>query len=136
MKFLGVLIFILVSIISFAQTKETEFKIVGIGLVSDSCQGDWEQKTECSDREVNTYLLANIDWNMMDSVPKGRQRIELKYDVDKEGFLSNIEVIASDSVFSKSFHKVVDSWPPKFKYLREDGVQIVGRYSSFFSFYF
>ena len=123
-------------LISCAQTASPGFEIVGIGIMSDSCDGDWEDRSACSETLVNRYLLSNIDWALMDSVPKGKQRIELKYDVDENGKLSNLVVESDNIPLSKSFQKVVNYWPEEFKYKREDGMKIVGRYSSFFSFYF
>ena len=136
MKIVLTVLALWISTCSHAQTTNPDFEIVGIGIISDSCNGDWDARAACSETLVNRYLLSNIDWASMDSVPKGKQRIELKYDVDEQGRLSNLVVESENKPLSKSFHKVVSSWPEEFKYKREDGMKIVGRYSSFFSFYF
>ncbi|NNJ55896.1 MAG: hypothetical protein HKP14_07175 [Bacteroidia bacterium] len=133
--FLTVSIF-LIGVVCKAQTTSPDFEIVGIGIISDACVGEWDEKADCSETLVNRYLLSNIDWASMDTVPKGKQRIELKFDVDDNGRLSNLVVESENISFGKSFQKVVNSWPEEFKYKREDGMKIVGRYSSFFSFYF
>lgn len=119
-----------------AQETKPGFEIVDIGLISESCIGDWDTRKHCSKQEITNYLLANLDWAAMDTIINGINKLTLHYTVDSAGNISNLRPSSPNESLQKACHGIGNSWPDKFKYLREDGLPIMGEYSSSFSFYF
>ncbi len=126
----------LLSICAIAQDTSPEFEIIDIAIISDSCEGDWYARKKCSQQEVSNYLLEHLDWSAMDSVVHGAHKLVLNFSADSEGAITDLKGFSPNMELNKACVKIGETWPIIYRYIRQDGLSIVGDYTTSFSFYF
>lgn len=127
---------ILVFLASASNGQNAAFEIIDIGIVSTECEGEWQEKMDCSEKAVNQYILQKMEWGAMDSTVAGKHRVTLRFEVASDGTMTSVTASTDSPELLKACKNLGKNWPMTFKYLREDGLSIMGSYSSVFSFYF